>query len=95
MADPGTEIPQGSRCQIRKDWCAVAVQVPDPFRTRHYTVPELAAAWNVSDDTIRKLFRREPGVVSIRNPRPGRRDYTTLRVPEDVAQRVYRRLMKA
>jgi len=59
---------------------------------RHYTVQELAAAWSLSQDTIRRLFESEFGVIVIFHPHRGRRPYKTLRIPAPVAERVYRRL---
>jgi hypothetical protein len=61
-------------------------------RERHYEVPDLAAAWNLSADTIRSIFLNEPDVIVITNPRRGIRIFRTLRIPESVAQRVYERL---
>lgn len=74
---------------------------PEPSRVplprcavQHYTVAEIASAWKLSEDTIRKLFRDEPGVLVIGNqkPRYGRRRYVSLRIPEFVVERVHRRL---
>jgi transcriptional regulator GlxA family with amidase domain len=63
------------------------------FSERHYEVSELAALWNLSEDTIRRLFRNEPGVLVLgRENRPGKRRYSTLRVPESVARQVRLRL---
>jgi predicted methyltransferase MtxX (methanogen marker protein 4) len=62
---------------------------------RHYTVKELAKIWNLSDETIVKLFESEPGVIVISERRKGsisRRRYRTLRIPEFVVERVHRRL---
>jgi hypothetical protein len=65
------------------------------FAMRHYTNAELAEIWKLSDDTIRKLFEDEPGVLIIGEKRSGRkRRYVTLRIPEDVAERVHRRLTR-
>ena len=36
---------------------------------RHYTVTELAEQWNLSRDTIQRMFEDEPGVV-VRTGRP-------------------------
>ena len=60
---------------------------------KHFTPAELAEAWNVSVDTIRNLFRDEPGVLKIgqTNSRH-KRGYITLRIPEKVAERVHSRL---
>lgn len=38
-----------------------------------YTVKELAFLWNMSDDTIRRLFTREPEVIILVMARRGRR----------------------
>jgi hypothetical protein len=60
-----------------------------------YTPTELALEWGLSTDKIRELFRNEPGVKKIRDEKAGRkgkRRYTTLRIPEAVAQRVAQRL---
>jgi hypothetical protein len=65
------------------------------FAVRHYTVAEIAKLWNLSDDAVRKLFELEPGVLVIGEERSGRkRRYVTLRIPEDVAERVHRRLAR-
>ena len=63
---------------------------------RHYTVGDLATRWNLSLDTIRRLFENEPGVLVLgeSSGKGGKRRYTTLRVPESVAARVHRRLSK-
>jgi hypothetical protein len=66
---------------------------PPRFAVRHYTVNEIAELWCLSDDVIRNLFESEPGVLAIGESRSGRkRRYVTLRIPEDVAERVHRRL---
>lgn len=62
---------------------------------RHYSIEELSELWKMSDDFVRRLFLREPGVVIFYNQRPGRRVYRTLRIPESVAMRVYRRMRRA
>jgi hypothetical protein len=40
-------------------------EVLPPHAVRHYTVNELAKTWNLSDETIVKLFESEPGVIVI------------------------------
>jgi hypothetical protein len=58
----------------------------------HYSVQELATLWGLGVDKIRELFENEPGVIKLQKPpRKGRRVYTTLRIPEPVAERVQRR----
>ena len=71
---------------------APAVGAPD-FAVRHYSADELAACWNLSTDSVRRLFENEPGVLVFENPERGSsRRRRTLRIPESVAERVYRRL---
>lgn len=64
------------------------------FARRHYTVPEIARLWVFCDDVVRELFENEPGVIRIGAERSSgkKRRYVSLRIPEDVAERVYRRL---
>jgi plasmid maintenance system antidote protein VapI len=63
---------------------------------RHYTVKELAEAWHVSPNTVRRFFAEEPGVMKFtatslsRNPR--KRHMVQLRIPRRVALRVHARL---
>ena len=65
-----------------------------PTFERHYSVEELAKIWQVSDDFVRRLFLREPGVVVFWRQQPGRRVYRTLRIPASVAERVHSRMSK-
>jgi hypothetical protein len=59
------------------------------FAVRHYSVTEIAAMWNLSDEAVRGIFANEPGVLVLGDPKPrGRkRRYTTLRIPEFVVSR--------
>jgi hypothetical protein len=66
------------------------VQVDEPF----YTIVEVAERLKVNDDTVRRLFLNEPGVVVICFPRKGKRVYRTLRIPESVLRRVVTRLTR-
>jgi hypothetical protein len=60
---------------------------------RHYSPADLAKAWSVDVETIRNLFREEPGVMKIGEKAPRhKRSYLTLRIPESVAVRVHKRL---
>ena len=64
-----------------------------PAFERHFTVRELAALWNLSEDTVRRCFQREPGVIEVvRRKKVSKRRYITLRIPESVAIRAHRRL---
>lgn len=59
---------------------------------RHYTPTELAKEWHVNANTIRRLFRDEPGVLKFGPaPRRGKRTLVSMRIPQHVADRVYRR----
>lgn len=61
---------------------------------RHYSVVEVAELWNLSPSAVRRLFQNEPGVLAIGEPRPKfgrRRGKVTLRIPQSVFERVYRR----
>jgi DeoR/GlpR family transcriptional regulator of sugar metabolism len=63
---------------------------------KHYSVTELAALWNLSKQTIRRLFQDETGVVRIGEREVRRhRGYVTLRIPESVARKVHQRLCKS
>jgi hypothetical protein len=59
-------------------------------KERHYTVEEVSKIWNISRDTVRRLFRNEPGVLVLRD-RSGhrKRRYTTLRIPQSVLESVH------
>jgi hypothetical protein len=61
---------------------------------RHYSPAEIAELWHLSAEEVRRIFSNEPGVLVIGNakPRYGRRRYVTLRIPEQVLERVHRRL---
>ena len=57
----------------------------------YLTVTEVAERLKLNEDTVRRLFLNEPGVLVICFPRRGRRVYRTLRIPESVFQRVLTR----
>ena len=80
-----------------------ATEAPENINTahetcaeKHYTVSELAELWNLSENTIRRIFENEPGVLKW-GSREGRfkRRYTTLRIPETVLLRVHKQLREA
>ena len=68
---------------------------------RHYTVPEIAVLWNLSDDTVRNIFFDEPEVIKIGRAsglmggrsKKVKRHYFTLRIPESLLVLVHERLM--
>jgi hypothetical protein len=57
-----------------------------------YSVKELALVWNMSAESIRRLFLREPGTLIFKFSSTGRRTYRNIRVPGTVALRVQRRM---
>jgi hypothetical protein len=60
---------------------------------RHYSPAELAELWSLSEDSVRRIFEREPDVLIFENPeRLSSRRRRTLRIPASVAERVHRRL---
>jgi len=66
---------------------------PELSLERHYSVAELARLWSLSENTIRRMFEDEPGVLQLgASEKRFKRAYTTLRIPESVALRVHRRL---
>ncbi len=73
-------------------------QAPQPSRMceRHYSPADLGELWNLSADTVRRMFEKEPGVLVFENPvRSSSRRFRTLRIPESVAERVYSRFSNA
>jgi hypothetical protein len=71
--------------------------IPEPklvaldFQQRHYTVTQISEMWGLSADATRKLFENEPGVLVLAGGGLKRTLYKTLRIPERVVERVYRR----
>ena len=64
---------------------------PCDFEERHFTIAELAHLWQFSTEFVRQLVQSEPGVTEWVRQQPGKRRYRVLRVPQSVAERVYRR----
>src|SRR2546425_298246 len=95
MAWNGTSLERKQEWMREKHSPAGAPSEPPSatFTERHYTVAEIASMWNLAPDTVRRMFEREPGVLVLGDADggKGKRRYTTLRIPESVAQRVYRR----
>jgi hypothetical protein len=59
----------------------------------HFSPAELAEVWKLSGDTVRRMFEHEPDVLIFENPeKTSERRRHTMRIPESVAERVYRRL---
>jgi hypothetical protein len=63
---------------------------------RHYSPSELGKLWNLSADTVLRMFENEPGVLVFENPvRSSSRRFRTLRIPQSVAERVHSRFSNA
>jgi hypothetical protein len=63
---------------------------------RHFTVLEVSELWQLHPDTVRKMFRGQPGVLKIGGKeRRGKQGYVTLRIPESVLARVHAERTKA
>ena len=60
-----------------------------------YSVKELAFIWNVSPESIRRLFMHEPGTLVFKIQTTGRRTYRNIRIPGEVALRVQNRMTVA
>jgi transcriptional regulator GlxA family with amidase domain len=61
----------------------------------HYTLAQVAEAWGVSTDTVRRMFEGEAGVLVIEpvgRRVSRRRRYRTLRIPASAVERVRRRM---
>lgn len=57
---------------------------------RHYTVPEVAELWGMSEKSVRRLFAEETGVLRWGTSETLRkRGYCNLRIPESVLIRVH------
>jgi hypothetical protein len=58
-------------------------------------VIEISKLWSLSENTIRRMFTDEPGVVEWDSEEVRfKRAYKTMRIPESVLHRVHRRLVK-
>jgi hypothetical protein len=74
-----------------------AVEPPAPaFAEKHYLPREIGELWGLGEDTVRRIFAGEPGVLVLRNDAEGcgKRNYATMRIPASVAERVHRRMSR-
>ena len=71
---------------------AVESRPSGPAFERHYSVNKIAEMWNLAYNTIKAMFKNEPGVFAIGSPetRHGR-PRITLRIPESVMLRVHKK----
>jgi len=63
---------------------------------RYYTVADVANRLRLSKDFVRSIFEKEPGVIVFEGEKSSRhkRRYRTMRIPEQVLERVIRRLSR-
>lgn len=63
---------------------------------KHFTCKELARMWHYSEGHVRRMFQDEPGVLRSvsTSKRKTNRSYETVRIPESVAESVYRKHLK-
>lgn len=66
----------------------------DADPSTHYTPADLAESWGYSVYTIRRAFKDDPGTLKITQPNPRKRGYTTITIPQDVANRMYEKLKR-
>jgi transposase len=58
---------------------------------KHYSVRQVAEMWGYSEETIRRLFRKEKGVLKIGSPETRyKRKRWQLSIPESVLLRVHK-----
>jgi hypothetical protein len=57
---------------------------------KHFSVPELAKLWALSQDTVRALFKDRPGVFKLAHQETrSKRGYVSLRIPQSVVAKVW------
>ncbi len=62
-------------------------QEPFPIRERCFTYSEIATHYNVSYWKAREMFKDYLGVKKLGTPKPGKRVYQPVRIPESVLKR--------
>lgn len=91
---PCAELPDGGQGNAARPipWRFGLEQTPTLDANYYYSVKELAHLWNMSSESIRRLFVHEPGTLIFRMQKTGRRTYRTIRIPGTVALRVQNRM---
>jgi hypothetical protein len=60
---------------------------------KHYSVQDICELWGWSENTIRRIFQNEPGVIKIGSPETRyKRKRWQLSIPESVVVRVHAKL---
>jgi hypothetical protein len=75
---------------------AALAAVPAVAPEYHYSIPEIAGILKLSTQTVIGYFENEPGVVRVSAARQRfarRQGRVTLRIPDSVFQRVYKRML--
>src|ERR1700683_554852 len=86
---PRVRLPKGVLAEAHKTGDSLSKSLATE---QHFTPAGLGKIWGLSAETIRALFEREPGVLIISTPEPGKRRYRTFRIPQSVAERVHTRI---
>ncbi len=64
-----------------------------PAFEQHFTVQQVALMWGISEESVRRLFRDEPGVLKISGPTLNKRrkhnPHVLLRIPASVLHRLH------
>lgn len=79
------------RTTPKRDYAQGIAAATNGALERHLTVKKIAELWGLSENSVREIFKAEPGIVRIQ--RPGsrcKRGYTSIRIPESVVERVHR-----
>lgn len=60
----------------------------------HFTPEQVAEFWSLDANSVRRIFREEPGVLKFGNAKSTykKRAYTTIRIPQSVLDRVHKRM---
>jgi len=78
----------GTRVQSDLSASARNGRTLDGALERHFSAKETAELWGLCENSVRQLFKNEPGVVRIQRPTSRwKRAYTTLRIPKSVLER--------
>ncbi len=56
---------------------------------QHFTIQQVSTVTGLSEDTVLRWARRQPGVLIYEDPKPGKRRYRTYRIPASVVLRLY------
>jgi hypothetical protein len=88
----GTYSKESEPRQKTPDVCTASVSASPAFEP-HLTIQQIATLWQLSQDSVRKLFQNEPDVLEIgQGNKPRKRaSYRTFRVPQSVVERVHRK----